>query len=348
MITELFPGPLDIVGDVHGEFSALQDLLSHLGYNQYGEHPQGRRLVFVGDLCDRGPQSPQVISFVQKLTSRELAQCVLGNHELNLLCQSRKEGNGWHYEDNHDHREGKFLDATPLTVASERDNIRQFLDTLPLGLERGDLRIAHAAWHASSIASARIATQSAGELYHQINAKTRANAEASGLTERADAENRQWAKQLKIKVPPVPLLENIGRMDEALQMNNFVRVITSGVERLAEAPFYSSGKWRMCQRVPWWEEYSDETPVVVGHYWRWPSRELQQQYSKGEIDLFAEAAPNEWVGAKNNVFCVDFSIGARFKERDKGAIQAFDTRLAAVRWPERELVYENGIRTELA
>ena len=42
--------PLDIIGDVHGEFTALQALLHHLGYDATGYHPEGRTLVFVGDL----------------------------------------------------------------------------------------------------------------------------------------------------------------------------------------------------------------------------------------------------------------------------------------------------------
>ena len=41
--------PLDIVGDVHGEFAAFQSLLHRLGYRDDGFHPRGRRLVFVGD-----------------------------------------------------------------------------------------------------------------------------------------------------------------------------------------------------------------------------------------------------------------------------------------------------------
>jgi hypothetical protein len=51
-------------------------------------------------------------------------------------------------------------------------------------------------------------------------------------------------------------------------MGNPVRAITSGVERLASAPFWSSGKWRMCDRVKWWNEYEEDIPVIVGHYWR--------------------------------------------------------------------------------
>lgn len=347
MIGRLFSGPLDIVGDVHGEYAALQHLLAQLGYTSNGEHSQGRRLIFVGDLCDRGPDSPKVLRFVEQLVTRGLAQSVLGNHELNLLCQSRKEGNGWHYDENHDHQEGKFLDAASLVDAAERTSLRRFLSALPLALEREDLRITHAAWHAPSIATARQTTQPAAELYHEINTQIRTDAQATGLIESAEAESRHWAIRLKSHDAPVPLLENIGRLDEALQMNNCVRVITSGVERLADTPFYASGKWRMVDRVAWWNDYTDDTAVIVGHYWRWPGSELQRQYSRGEPDLFANTEPHHWVGAKRNVFCTDFSVGARFKERAKGITANFNTRLAAVRWPEQELVYENGARTPL-
>ena len=59
MLVEKLPdGPLDIVGDVHGELDALKQLLKVMGYSDAGEHPEGRKLVFVGDLTDRGPDSP--------------------------------------------------------------------------------------------------------------------------------------------------------------------------------------------------------------------------------------------------------------------------------------------------
>ena len=48
----------DIVGDVHGELSALLALLAELGYERRSgawRAPEGRSLVFVGDLVDRGP-----------------------------------------------------------------------------------------------------------------------------------------------------------------------------------------------------------------------------------------------------------------------------------------------------
>ena len=67
LIQSLPSGPLDIVGDIHGEYDALRNLMLHLGYDEAGHHPQGRTLVFVGDFCDRGPNSPAVLALVQFL-----------------------------------------------------------------------------------------------------------------------------------------------------------------------------------------------------------------------------------------------------------------------------------------
>ncbi|MEK5745928.1 metallophosphoesterase, partial [Acinetobacter variabilis] len=78
-----------------GEIDALNSLLHVMGYNLKGEHPEQRKLIFVGDLCDRGQNSVAVIQQVKILMERAHAYCVLGNHELNLLNQSYREGNGW-------------------------------------------------------------------------------------------------------------------------------------------------------------------------------------------------------------------------------------------------------------
>ena len=45
---------IDVIGDIRGECGTLCELLDRLGYDGNGAHPEGRRLVFVGDLIDRG------------------------------------------------------------------------------------------------------------------------------------------------------------------------------------------------------------------------------------------------------------------------------------------------------
>ena len=66
LVQNLFTGPIDVVGDIHGEIDALQNLLTRLGYGADGSHSEGRRLVFVGDLTDRGPDSPAVVRLVKQ------------------------------------------------------------------------------------------------------------------------------------------------------------------------------------------------------------------------------------------------------------------------------------------
>lgn len=88
-------GPFDLIGDIHGCFDELVALLSELGYRR-GEdglfrHPEGRLPVFLGDLADRGPRSPDVLSLVVKHVSEGLALYVPGNHCRKLARHLRGE-----------------------------------------------------------------------------------------------------------------------------------------------------------------------------------------------------------------------------------------------------------------
>ncbi|GAA2769293.1 polynucleotide kinase-phosphatase [Streptomyces indiaensis] len=73
-------GPFDIIGDIHGCSAELESLLAKLGYVD-GVHPEGRTAVFVGDLVDRGPDSPGVLRRVMAMVKSGNALCVPGNHE---------------------------------------------------------------------------------------------------------------------------------------------------------------------------------------------------------------------------------------------------------------------------
>lgn len=77
--------PFDIVGDVHGCIDELRELLHLLGYEPVGEgyaHPAGRRLIFVGDLVDRGPGSVDVLRIVLAMRDAGTGLNVLGNHDM--------------------------------------------------------------------------------------------------------------------------------------------------------------------------------------------------------------------------------------------------------------------------
>ena len=83
-------GPFDIIGDIHGCYDELCELLEKLGYevDKVGArayNKQDRKAVFLGDLVDRGPNSPQVLRLVMSMVKEGAAYCVLGNHDGKLL-----------------------------------------------------------------------------------------------------------------------------------------------------------------------------------------------------------------------------------------------------------------------
>ncbi|WP_340540745.1 polynucleotide kinase-phosphatase [Nocardioides sp. GXZ039] len=86
-------GPFDLIGDVHGCASELRALLTELGWQiRYdgdlaidASHPDGRQAVFVGDLVDRGPDTPGVLRLVMGMVASGAALCVSGNHEAKLV-----------------------------------------------------------------------------------------------------------------------------------------------------------------------------------------------------------------------------------------------------------------------
>jgi len=89
-------GPFDIIGDIHGCFDELTALLTMLGYQiAHDENgyqvtpPQGRRAIFLGDLGDRGPRTPEVYKLVMDMVAAGTALCVPGNHDVKLLRKLR-------------------------------------------------------------------------------------------------------------------------------------------------------------------------------------------------------------------------------------------------------------------
>jgi hypothetical protein len=129
---------------VHGCAAELAELLGRLGYGPGAgsalAHPDGRIAVFVGDLVDRGPDTPWVLRTVQAMTGAGTALCVAGNHESKLL----RALNGRNVRISH----GLAESLAQLAAAGERDRERAiaFIGGLPSHyvLDGGRLVVAHA------------------------------------------------------------------------------------------------------------------------------------------------------------------------------------------------------------
>ncbi|MDU0301298.1 polynucleotide kinase-phosphatase [Streptomyces sp. PAL114] len=132
-------GPFDIVGDIHGCSSELEALLGKLGYVD-GVHPEGRTAVFVGDLVDRGPDSPGVLRRVMAMVKSGDALCVPGNHE-NKFGRYLKGRNV-----QHTHGLAETVEQMAGESEEFRAEVREFVDGLVSHyvLDGGRLVVCHA------------------------------------------------------------------------------------------------------------------------------------------------------------------------------------------------------------
>ncbi|MBN6055286.1 polynucleotide kinase-phosphatase [Nonomuraea sp. RK-328] len=132
-------GPFDIIGDVHGCRAELEELLARLGWQDL-RHPEGRTAVFVGDLVDRGPDTPGVLRLVMDMVEAGTALCVAGNHEQKLV----RALNGRNVRTTHGLQES--LDQLAAQPPEFRERARAFMDGLisHYQLDGGRLVVAHA------------------------------------------------------------------------------------------------------------------------------------------------------------------------------------------------------------
>lgn len=151
----------DLIGDIHGHADELVQLLNALGYQEVRgvyEHSE-RKVIFLGDFIDRGPQIRQVLDIVRPMVDSGNALAVLGNHEFNALA--------FHTE--HLHRKEAYLRRRDnKNIRQHSQTILQLTDkhlaqsiewfgTLPMWLDLDGLRVVHACWDDRAIAIIRAA-----------------------------------------------------------------------------------------------------------------------------------------------------------------------------------------------
>lgn len=309
----------DIIGDIHGYAEKLKGLLSKLGYTeQQGawRHPE-RTAVFVGDLIDRGPLQRESIQIPRAMVEAGTAQIVLGNHEFNALayrtwddartefCRSRSGTSGEKHRQQHE----AFIEQIGLDTPASRE-VLDWVATIPLWLDLGGLRVVHACWNQRSIDHLTGLVGPGNTVTDQII--------IDGTTK--DTETYDAIETL-LKGPEIGLegriyLDKGGHerrqarlrwwdadattlRGAALIPNGTMGVYGKPFPTLPDAPLENPGAYR----------YTDQTPVIVGHYWETGTPKV----------------------LRHNAACVDYSAG-------KGG------PLVAYRWSgESELTDENFV-----
>lgn len=134
----------DVIGDVHGLFDELLALLAKAGWTHENgrlSHPQGRKLLFLGDLVDRGLRSLEVLRLIRQAVLDGVALAISGNHDKKLVLFMDKARNGGiaQWGSNSNAETGMKLFQLPESESSE---LVEFIRAMPT----------HYVWEADKIA----------------------------------------------------------------------------------------------------------------------------------------------------------------------------------------------------
>jgi hypothetical protein len=224
-----------------------------------------------------------------------------------------------------------------LATPAQAKRYRAFFASLPLVLERDELRVVHACWSDEAVDQLP-QKGAAADIGRQWSKSIHTALKAAGLWETERQERTDFAELKRLDVRPDRDLPAHATSVERRQNRHPVKVLTSGLEvRIPlEQIFFVGGKWRFCRRYDWWNHYAAEPAVVVGHYWRQRAQAMTDKPDRWETPRFTD-----WTGPRGNVFCVDYSVGKRFVSRARGVSAGFIEGLAALRWPERVLIFDD-------
>ena len=295
-----------IIPDIHGQADKLTGLLTKLGYcvnrGTWRHSECERKVVFLGDFIDRGPENARVLKIVRSMIDAGHAQAIMGNRELNAIhFHTRHSATGQplrKHSAKNVKQHARFLDEHPEGSAEATDAIA-WMKTLPLWLEFAEFPVIHACWDEQSMAEAK---------------RYLPDARLNGQTVEWSAEPDHplfQAVEVLLKGPEVPLLDGVTFTDKDGHVRSEVRVawwkpeaqtwqdIAMSVPE-SEKQLPDAG---LPDKIGFEPYPAKAKPVFFGHYWM-----------EGEITLQAP-----------NALCLDYSAGKdgplvayTFKEGDTG------------------------------
>ncbi|MEM6916147.1 MAG: metallophosphoesterase [Verrucomicrobiota bacterium] len=288
----------DIIGDIHGHCDELERLLGAMGY-EFNDgcyrHPEGRKVIFVGDLIDRGPKIRETLALVKAMHDRGEALVTLGNHEYNAVCFCTNGPTGDPLREHSDKNCLQLLETSRAFMdhVDEWEDYLNWFKTLPFFLDLGDFRVVHACW------SQRHIDLLGGKALH----------DDEFLQQTATPGTAEyWAVETVLKGAEIKLPDGVSFADKAGHVRTKTRVkwwhqIENLTYRSASYPEQSDLPEESVSSSaitePWDVYGSTEVPVFCGHYW----------------------LPPEKPTTEKNVVCLDYSV-------------ALDGFVAAYRWEQ--------------
>jgi hypothetical protein len=254
----------DLVGDIHGHADALHRLLRELEYTEVDgvfRNPQ-RKMIFVGDFIDRGPQQREVLRIARSMCEAGAASAVMGNHEFNAIgWADQNEDGGFlrsHSEKNA-RQHAKFLHQIDEASADHKDAVRWFR-SLPIWLDLPGLRAVHACWHEPSCQALMPFLDEAGRLTEEgIQESYRHGSDAHSAIE------------ILLKGPEERLPAGIHFFDKDGHKREEVRLRwwDHGATTFRKAALGMDGREDEIpdSKIPTDYRYHESKPVFFGHYW---------------------------------------------------------------------------------
>lgn len=258
----------DIIGDIHGYATQLKQLLAKLGYSEGSDgwsHPE-RKVIFLGDFVDRGPEQVEVVEIARQMVESGNALAVMGNHEFNAVAYATPDPrNAGTYlrprtAKNRD-QHCEFLRQVGEDSALHRDIVDWFR-TLPLWLDLEDFRVVHACWHEAHLAGLRPFLDQANVI--KPDAWPELTAEGTGPFESAE---------VILKGLEIPLPDGVSFKDKDGHVRTNIRTRWWEKRRLTFREL-AIAPTKVIARIPHEPVsddvipgYHDEKPVFVGHYW---------------------------------------------------------------------------------
>lgn len=314
MLQTIKSGQLDFIGDIHGYGSVLENLLSELGYKNVGEtheHPEGRRVVFLGDYIDRGPEVEKTLQTVRAMVESGNAYAIMGNHEYNAVCFYTPDGKG-DYLRSHTEDSGKNVRQHQSTLDQFADDPEQWSEwvewfrTLPFYIDAGAWRAVHAAWDFGSIG--RLEGES-------LNDDTFLHRSAdSSLWEFSAVEN--VLKGLEVELPDdITFKDHNGNTRQNMRVRWWEDPVGKNYRGIIFPPSVQVPDTAVSIDTGGvWQSYdNNEPPVFFGHYWIPPE---------------TKAEP-----VADNAACLDYSVASP------------SGKLTAYRWDgEQDLLPDNFVQ----
>ncbi|CAN0005126.1 unnamed protein product, partial [Chrysoparadoxa australica] len=285
---------IDLIGDIHGHVGPLTRLLDALGYELLGDvyrHPRGRKVLFLGDLIDRGPDNVVVVRIVRKMVESGEAVCLMGNHELNAIHFATEHPTiaGRHLRPRSDKNLRQHL-ATLSQYHALDDGGDQLADdlewfkTLPLWIDLPEFRAVHACWsesHIRTLSGHLAENDSSQDFWH-------------ATAERDHTLND--AIEVVLKGAEVALPTGIMFSDKDGHVRSEARLawwVNDGPwpDRVLGPPNLKS-QLAAVEGSPATDiTYGpDEKPIFFGHYW------------------FQQRNGQPWIAREPNIACLDFSV----------------------------------------